>query len=175
MLKSKNDHDWLGHGFYFWEGNKDRALAWAEARAKYPRPGGQKIQHPFVIGAILDLGHCLNLLDHDALGLVQKSYQALQAYHDKAGIPLPKNRGSKDLLLRHLDCAVIEALHQNNQESEITQYDSVRAVFVEGDELYPNAGFREKNHMQICVRNEECIKGFFHPRRSDGEWRQLGL
>ena len=36
--------------------------------------------------------------------------------------------------------------------------------FWEGDELYPNAGFREKDHIQICVRNPNCIKGYFLPR-----------
>jgi hypothetical protein len=39
--------------------------------------------------------------------------------------------------------------------------------FYEGDELYPNAGFREKDHIQICVRNPNCIKGFFLPRNLD--------
>ena len=26
-----------------------------------------------------------------------------------------------------------------------------------------NAGFKEKNHIQICVRNPNCIKGFLNP------------
>ena len=38
------------------------------------------------------------------------------------------------------------------------------AVIVEGDELYPGAGFHDKNHIQICIRNPNCIKGFFIPR-----------
>jgi len=42
-------------------------------------------------------------------------------------------------------------------------YDSVRGVFVEGNELYPTAGFRDKNHIQIAIKNPECIKGFFLP------------
>jgi len=28
----------------------------------------------------------------------------------------------------------------------------------------PGAGFKEKNHIQICVRNRNCIKGYFLPR-----------
>jgi hypothetical protein len=43
-------------------------------------------------------------------------------------------------------------------------FDSVRGVFVEGKELYPSAGFREKNHIQLCIRNPNCIKGYFHPQ-----------
>lgn len=43
----------------------------------------------------------------------------------------------------------------------------MKGVFWEGVELYPDAGFREKNHIQICVRNPNCIKGFFLPRKLD--------
>ena len=42
-------------------------------------------------------------------------------------------------------------------------FDSVRSAFIEGDELYPGSTFREKNHIQICVRNLACIKGYFWP------------
>ncbi|MEI9921586.1 MAG: hypothetical protein WDO14_22775 [Bacteroidota bacterium] len=67
-------------------------------------------------------------------------------------------------MLRELDCYVIEKLHETHRLNNITAYDSVKAVFWEGPLLYPNAGFREKNHIQICVRNPNCIKGFFIPR-----------
>ena len=30
-----------------------------------------------------------------------------------------------------------------------------------------NAGFAEKNHIQICVCNPNCIKGYFLPREID--------
>ena len=79
---------------------------------------------------------------------------------------MPKNvnvSGSKDRLLRRLDCAVIENLHTLNTENP---FDSVRGVFVEGDPLYEGAGFNEKNHIQICVRNPNCIKAFFIPRET---------
>jgi hypothetical protein len=33
--------------------------------------------------------------------------------------------------------------------------------------LYPNAGFKEKNHIQICVRTPGSIKGFFRPIDSE--------
>ena len=43
-------------------------------------------------------------------------------------------------------------------------FDTVRAAFLEGGELYPNAGFRMQNHIQISVLNPNCIKGVFLPR-----------
>ena len=30
LKQSKNEHDWLGHGIYFWENNPQRALDWAK-------------------------------------------------------------------------------------------------------------------------------------------------
>ena len=69
-----------------------------------------------------------------------------------------------DLLNRKLDCAVINAIHEFNAGHGIQEYDSVKAAFWEGEELYETAGFREKNHIQICVRNPQCIIGYFLPR-----------
>jgi hypothetical protein len=39
----------------------------------------------------------------------------------------------------------------------------VRAAFIEGEPLYPNAGFNDRNHIQLCVVNPRCIKGYFRP------------
>ena len=72
-----------------------------------------------------------------------------------------------DKILRYLDCAVIEYLHYFNSISDLQPYDSVKTAFLEGNPLYPGAGFREKTHVQICVRNPNCIKGFFIPRIKD--------
>jgi len=30
MKKSEEPYDWLGHGFYIWENNFERALSWAK-------------------------------------------------------------------------------------------------------------------------------------------------
>ncbi len=42
----------------------------------------------------------------------------------------------------------------------------MRGVFFEGPELFPNAGFRTKNHIQLCIRKSSCILGYFRPRNS---------
>ena len=46
-----------------------------------------------------------------------------------------------------------------------------RTVFLEGLDLYPGAGFKAENHIQVCVRNPNCVKGYFLPREKDGRWR----
>jgi len=85
MRRSENDHDWLGHGFYFWGGNHDRALEWARRQAKYPRKGGTKITRPCALGAVMHLGHCLNLMEHRPLGLVKQSHAVLAVELARAG------------------------------------------------------------------------------------------
>jgi hypothetical protein len=40
-------------------------------------------------------------------------------------------------------------------------YTTGRALFPEGSEIYPGAGFLDKPHIQICVREPEQIVGVF--------------
>jgi hypothetical protein len=160
---SRNGYDWLGHGIYFWENNYERALEFANNP-----PGKRKIQNPAVLGAVIDLQNCLDLLDKKYLNLVKKSYVELISHFKDHDMTAPVNRtinNSKDLLIRELDCAVIENLHETRMEENRKPFDSVRGVFVEGQELYPGAGFNDKNHIQICIRNPNCIKGLFVPRK----------
>jgi hypothetical protein len=59
--------------------------------------------------------------------------------------------------------AVIEHLHVMIKDRFGIGFDTVRGVFTEGQPLYSNAGFKEKTHIQLCVRNPECILGYFKP------------
>lgn len=167
LLASTNDYDWLGNGIYFWENNEERALEWA---VEMSRRNNSTIKSPAVIGAIIDLGYCFDLTDTAYLRELKKTYDAAYNFSQLSGIPLPKNKplgNSTDLLLRKLDCYVIQMTHKFNREANKRAYDSVRGVFWEGKPLYPNAGFAEKNHIQICVCNPNCIKGYFLPRGID--------
>jgi len=174
LKRSVNNYDWLGHGSYFWENSPSRAMEFAVHLQKFPNHSKGKIEKPAVIGAVIDLGYCLDLLDFDNLQLLKKGYQMLQLTSDYVNFPKNKSIGGiGDILLRELDCAVIEALHTFEEDSHQQPFDSIRGVFTEGKELYPNAGFREKDHIQICVRNPNCIKGFFLPRKLDGDYPKV--
>jgi hypothetical protein len=132
------------------------------------RPGIRRIQEPFVLGVVLDLGVCLNLLTRDGIKLVSTAYRTLQTDFALAREPLPENKvlsSDGDLMVRNLDCAVIQMAHTLISRRGLPAYDSVRSVFWEGKALYPNAGFRSHNHIQICIRNTNCIKGYFLPRK----------
>lgn len=170
LLASTNDYDWLGNGIYFWENNEARALQWAEELAKRK---SSSVKTPAIIGAIIDLGYCLDLTDSLFLEELKKGYETLVAMCKETGMPMPQNTNlgnSTDLLLRKLDCAVIETMHKINKLANKRPYDSVKGVFWEGKPLYPNAGFAEKNHIQICVCNPNCIKGYFLPREIDTKY-----
>ena len=167
LLASTNDYDWLGNGIYFWENNEARALQWAQELSKRKNTS---IKNPAVIGAVIDLGYCLDLTDSTYLSELRRAYNALVDLYKELGKPLPQNTDigkSTDRLIRKLDCAVIQTAHKINRDANKHPYDSVKGVFWEGKPLYPNAGFAEKNHIQICVCNPNCIKGYFLPRNID--------
>ena len=174
LRKSVNSYDWLGNGSYFWENSPSRAMEFAVHVQKYPNHSQGKIEKPAVIGAVIDLGFCLDLLDYDNLQLLKSGYRILQDTNNCSNFPQNKPFGNiGELLFRELDCAVIETVHASRKETVQPPFDSVRGVFSEGAELYPNAGFREKDHIQICIRNPNCIKGFFMPRKLDGDFAKV--
>lgn len=169
LAASNNDYDWLGSGIYFWEADPWRALAFANEAQNKPYLTSRPVTSPYVVGAIIDLGLCCNLLEIHALKELQEAHKELLEVFDLVNLEAPKNSGP-DLAKRNLDKAVVEYMHMlrekrgikvNRKRVPLPQYDTVRAAFPEGKELYPGAGFRSKNHIQIAVRNSGCIKGYF--------------
>lgn len=162
IIASENPWDWLGHGIYFWEHDPHRAYEWAcylKDNPKKMSKGKKRIKKPTVIGAVIDLGKCLNLLSGKLIQLVEGTYNHLRQLFEKAEVPIPRNTDDA----RFLDCAVINAFHMFEKENGGVSYDTVRGMFPEGEPLYSNAGFRKKNHIQLCVVNPNCIKGYFYP------------
>ncbi len=151
---SQNDYDWLGPGVYFWESNPLRGLNFAQETSQRTT---SKIRDPTVLGAVIDLGMCLDLTTAGAIELVKGAYVDLLQHLKKAGLKPPRN--SPDRLSRALDCAVLTYLHDANGDR--LPLDTVKAIFTEGGPAYPGAGFQEKTHVQIAVCNFSCIKGFF--------------
>lgn len=159
LQHSKNDYDWLGHGIYFWENDPKRAYEWASKRPK--------VKNPFVVGAVIDLGRCLDLVEVEYLELVRSSYRQFAGLVEKAKWEMPQNEkgfdDDEDLVKRNLDCAVINYLHDMRKEADEPAFDTIRSPFQEGRPLYEGAGFMARTHVQICVRNTSVIKGYFHP------------
>lgn len=158
LKQSSNSYDWLGNGIYFWEQNYQRALEWAVNR--------YGTEDAAVIGAVIDLGYCLNLTDSVSADILRKGYEILKIRCETVENKLPQNRPSKktkDVLLRDLDCAVIQQIHDFNRQEKKQMFDSVRGIFIEGEPTYSGSEFREKTHVQLCICNPNCIKGYFTP------------
>ncbi len=174
IKKSDKNYDWLGHGMYFWENNEKRALDWANQKKR-----AGTLKKPASIGAVLSLGNCLDLFDSFSISILQNYYTLFVEEAEKLGFNLPENENhpkdkSNNKVLRKLDCAVIEYMHSLiEKEDSMESIDSIRAAFVEGKEIYPGAGFNEKTHIQICIRNPNCIKGFFLPKRRNNDFNPI--
>ena len=166
LTPSTNNYDWLGSGIYFWEQNEKRAMDFAMLSHKNPGKYTTKpIEAPAVIGAVIDLGFCMNLMDSAHISQLEVAYSQLEEITKETGAKMPTNKGKgEDKPLRILDRAVIEMTHELMKQSGVRQYDSVRGLFLEGPLAYPGAGFRKETHIQICVRNIDCIKAYFDPR-----------
>lgn len=178
VAKSTHSYDWLGTGFYVWEGNLGRAQQWAEEKAVRERNKGMTYE-PSVLGVVYELGHCLDLMDSGCIEIIQGAYGQLKNDVELVGGVLPVNRDlvndpNKDILLRDLDCAILnyacaQVAEQYKKEinehgfSKVRFYDTVRGCFTEGAVL-PDTQIYEKTHIQIAIRNLNCIKGFFLPR-----------
>jgi hypothetical protein len=174
---SKKPYDWLGYGMYFWENNHDRAMEWATDKKKRG-----EIKTPAVVGAVLQLGYCCDLLDSRYVQVLKNHYELMAASYKVVGRDLPENKNlsqdlHKDKILRVLDCTAIEYMHSEIYKrykgdidsqgfSDLKIFESTRCVFTEGGPVFEGAGIFEKSHIQICVRNPDCIKGFFNPRKS---------
>jgi hypothetical protein len=176
VKKSQEVFDWLGNGFYVWENNYSRALKWAIDKEKRGA-----ITIPSVVGVVYQLDYCLDFTDSEFIDILSQYYELMKEDLIIADKQLPKNKALPkdefhDLVLRELDCAVIEYFHQKIDEqikknisdkgfSDLKHFDTVRGIFTEGGPVFEGAGIQSKNHIQICIRNLNCIKGFFIPRK----------
>lgn len=158
LLKSKNDYDWLGEGIYFWESDPKRAFHWASVIKKYKKPA--------VVGAYIDLGVCLNLVEQRAINELIAAYKILKFVMDSHNKKMPVNisgDSGRDLMWRNLDCAVINTVHELRRITNKVEYNTVRGVFWEGGPAFEGTSLTKRTHTQIAVRHTANILGYFHP------------
>lgn len=160
LLPSSNDWDWLGGGIYFWEQDPKRALDYAIEVAEGRQFNKEKIKIPFVLGATIELGNCLNLVESLSLLILEEAHKGLVKIYKELEKQLPINKDNN----RKLDCAVLRYVHQSQKENSLPAYDTVRSAFDEGEKVYEGASFTSRHHLQVCVINSNLIKGYFLPR-----------
>lgn len=151
---SQNKYDWLGHGAYFWENAPERAWQWADTWAK------KRGKKPAVVGAIIQIGHCLNLMDKSSNAALKATHSALMNFCPANGRVLPTNNGK----LHDLDCLIINIVNKIS-DNKGNPYDTVRAAFIEGNPVFPGSTIMDDTHIQICVRDpKKSIVAYFRPR-----------
>jgi len=105
LIPSNRDYDWLGNGIYFWEQGPRRALEFAYEMANL---GRNDIETPAVIGAYINLGESLDLLDTADTHLLSVFHRQFKT--DFVGLKNEAKRKDGTKRLHRLDCAVINSL-----------------------------------------------------------------
>jgi hypothetical protein len=160
LLASDNDWDWLGGGVYFWEQDPHRALHYAIEVSTGKQFNKSGINTPFILGAIIQLGNCLNLVESESLNSLKGSHDELTKMYSSLKKKMPVNKEAN----RKLDCAVIRFMHQTRKENNLPGYETIRSAFDEGEKVYEGANFTARHHIQVCVINRSLINGYFLPR-----------
>lgn len=125
--RSENSYDWLGSGVYFWEFGLDRAWRFAEFQRQFG-----KVTTPAVVGTIIQLGECFDLMDTRHTMDLADAYASFRSLKRSARESLPKNRGkTPERKLRHRDCAVLNFYLRALEERGLF-VDTVRCAFLEG-------------------------------------------
>ena len=148
---SDQDDEWFGRGVYFWEHAYQQAWWWAK------RKGAES---PAVVGAVIRLGNCFDLLDTGNIANLRSVYRAMVVDMQATGVAVPSNVRSH----RSLDCAVFNYLYANYDAMGV-QLDTARAVYVptsNAKRIYPGSWISEETHIQICVRNPKSVLAVWH-------------
>ncbi len=150
--------EWFGRGVYFWEHAFQQAWWWAR------RDGNPA---PAVVGAVIRLGHCFDLLDPGNVTILREYHDRLIGRLTNKGLPVPVNVRSH----RSLDCAVFNHLYAEFEDDN-KPLDTARAVFIPtspSKRVYQGSWISEETHIQICVRNPKSILAVWHVKE-DGRY-----
>ena len=150
FLASDNDYDWLGTGIYFFQDAPMRAKQWAIE---------QHPNEPAVICARIQLDNCIDLLDIQWFPVLKNIYNSFDDQYRSANRPLPKQNPSRSKAHR-LDCAFFNFASQLISNDEQT-VECIRAVFVEGESLFPDSAIFDLAHAQIVVKNPALITKYY--------------
>jgi hypothetical protein len=165
---SKNRYDWLGPGAYFFEDDYYRAFMFATASFENPdkRYTARPIATPAVVGAVLRVQHWLDMTSQEGLREFAKGYAGMCEYFEQIEKTIPTNAPANDedevILLRQLDNAVFTYMHDVQPG-----FQAVRGAFHQGEEIAPRSGFHKQTHIQLALRDNSCVVGWFLPEGAE--------
>lgn len=146
LSHSNNQYDWLGPGAYFFEGDVERALLFAQTSHRNPsrRYTAKPIATPAVVGAVLQVQNWLDMTTQAGIKEFSLAYQAFADGLNEAGKPIPVNKPASDtdtdVIYRALDNAVFTWLHKarESQDLPLPSFQAVRAAFHQGEPVAPS-------------------------------------
>jgi hypothetical protein len=153
---SENEDDWFGNGIYFWEYAPKQAWWWS---TKFKRNA-----QPAVVGAIIRLGHCLDLLDPLNVASLKKFHDETLHKWKAAKVKAPQNGNQH----KKLDCAIFNLFYEQFK----TPIETARAVYVPTESakrVWRRSWICEEAHIQICVRKPANILAVWRVRK-DGRY-----
>ena len=145
---SNNDYDWLGEGVYFWQDAPIRAKQWAQS--VYP-------QQPAVIKSLIRLDNCIDLLDVGWFPSIRALYNRFVDNYLSENLPLPTQNPGRSKAHR-LDRTFFDYAVETINLSSSHKVETIRSVFVEGENIYPSSAIYDLAHVQIAVRNTASIQ-----------------
>lgn len=166
---SANKYDWLGGGAYFFENDYQRALLFASAAQANPtkRFTREPIATPAVVGAVLQFDFILDMTTQEGIEEYSLAYKAMVEYLTKNGQPEPKNSKADDddadVIIRQLDSDVFNFMHQIRLDTGLAAFQAVRSAFPQGEEVAPSSAFKRRSHIQIALRENNCVRAWFLP------------
>src|SRR5437016_2589974 len=83
FLPSTRTDEWLGTGVYFWEYGPKQAWWWARTIKGHANPA--------VVGAMIRLGNCFDLLDSQNVEVLRTAKDGMMALLERKKHPVPKN------------------------------------------------------------------------------------
>jgi hypothetical protein len=155
--------EWLGQGVYFWEYAPKQAWWWARSVRKYTEPA--------VVGAMIRLGNCLDLLDPENVRLLRRVYDNLVPNWRAEGEAVPRNVLSN----KSLDCSILNWFYQDS-DTIGPGIETSRGVYVptnKAKRVWPGSWIYEEAHIQVCVRNPKNILAVWHVQ-PDGRYGRGG-
>ena len=141
---SRNEYDWLGDGIYFFQDAPTRAWEWATT---------QHGVEAAVLGAVIRLEDCMDLLDIQWAPVLAEAYDAFLAQLKRVQLPLLRQTSGA----HRLDRAVINYAIGILAEQGI-MIRTVRGAFSEGSPVFPQSAFFDRAHVQIAVRDIALIE-----------------
>ena len=144
IIRSDQNFEWLGTGFYVWQDSPWLARQWARMRHS---------ELADVVAVHIDLAGCLDLFNPRWQWELLQTDADLVAAYLAEGRAVPVNRGAG---FRARDCETINRFCEEAEASGLPMR-SVRAIFEEGEAIFEASAIRTRSHVQVAVRDLSTI------------------